>query len=261
MIFKNKNSIPFHLFFVTILTLNLFISCKSGHLTNYKIDGKQIPITETYNSDKSIDSFVSPYRNHINKDLDIILSYCPETLDKSKGEFQTNIGNLIADACVTIANPLFIKKEKKTIDGAIFNHGGIRSIIPKGNVSKRTAFEVMPFENSLVVVALKGDQIYELANYFVKERKPHPLNGIHITIGKNNLVNQVLIHNEPIDQKKTYFILTSDYLANGGDNMSFFLKNEGKFDLEYKMRNVLIDYFTSHKIIEADHSERVIKIQ
>ena len=75
------------------------------------------------------------------------------------------------------------------------------------------------------------------------------------------MVNQVLIHSEPIDQKKTYYILTSDYLANGGDNMSFFLKNEGKFDLEYKMRNVLIDYFTSHKIIEADHSERVIKLQ
>jgi hypothetical protein len=36
---------------------------------------------------------------------------------------------------------------------------------------------------------------------------------------------------------------TNDYLSNGGDNMNFFKKGVQKFDLEYKLRNILIDYF------------------
>ena len=65
----------------------------------------------------------------------------------------------------------------------IFNHGGIRSIIPKGNVTTRTAFEIMPFENSVVVIALKGEQILEMVNYIITDKKPHPLSGITFTIG------------------------------------------------------------------------------
>jgi hypothetical protein len=41
--------------------------------------------------------------------------------------------------------------------------------------------------------------------------------------------------------------------------MSFFLKNEGTFDLNYKIRNVLIDYFYRYKTIEASTTERIIK--
>ena len=93
MISKIKNSKQLYLFFVTILTLSFLYSCKTSTYINYKIEGKKIPITSEFKTNEAIDAFVSPYRNHINQDLDVILSYCPETLDKSKGEFQTNIGN------------------------------------------------------------------------------------------------------------------------------------------------------------------------
>lgn len=261
MTFKIKNSNQFYLFFVTILTLNLIISCKSATYSNYKVEGKKIPITNEFKSNSTIDQFVSPYRNHINEDLDIVLSYSDETLDKSKGEFQSNIGNFIADASFELANPIFNKKTNKNIDGVLFNNGGIRSIIAKGNVTKRTAFEVMPFENSLIVVALKGEQIIELATYFSTEKKPHPINGFHIFLNQDGSLSKVTLNTKEIELTKTYYILTSDYLANGGDSMNFFLKNEGKFDLDYKIRNVLIDYFTLHKKINVNLDERVTKLK
>lgn len=259
MLFKNKNTISLNTFFVTILTLSVFMSCKTTSYTNYKIEGKKIPITSEFKSDKAIDTYVEPYRSHINKDLDSVLSYCPVTLDKFKGEYQTNIGDFIADACVELANPIFYKREQKNIDGAIFNHGGIRTIIPQGNITKRTAYEVMPFENTLIVVALKGNQLMDIASYFIKEKKPHPLYGFHIYLNNKLEVTKMTVNDKPIDVFKTYYILTSDYLSNGGDNMVFFLKNEGKYDLNYKMRNVLIDYFTKHKSIEAKTKPRVTK--
>jgi regulator of replication initiation timing len=39
-----------------------------------------------------------------------------------------------------------------------------------------------------------------------------------------------------------YYVGTNDYLSNG-DNMNFFKKGVQKFDLQYKLRNILIDYF------------------
>lgn len=259
MLSKNKNTISFDTFFVTILTLTVLVSCKTASYTNYKIEGKKIPITQEFKTNQEIDAYVAPYRTHINKDLDSVLSFCPVTLDKFKGEYQTNIGDFIADACVELANPVFYKKEHKTIDGAIFNHGGIRTIIPQGNVTKRTAYEVMPFENTLIVVALKGSQLQDIAAYFMKEKKPHPLYGFHIYINSKSEVTKLTLNDKPIEAEKTYYILTSDYLSNGGDNMNFFLRNEGKYDLNYKMRNVLIDYFTSHKSIETLNKPRVTK--
>ena len=80
-----------------------------------------------------------------------------------------------------------------------------------------------------------------------------------IILNKENVIATILFKEKPIDNNKIYYVGTSDYLANGGDNMTFFLKNEGTFDLNYKIRNVLIDYFQKHKTIEASNSPRIIK--
>ncbi len=259
MIFKSKNTNLLYTIFVTTLTLLSTTSCKTRPYTNYLAEGKKIEINKNYAINKNIDSYIAPYRNHINKDLDSVISYCPETLDKSKGEWQTNIGNFMTDACMELANPIFMKQQNKQIDIILLNHGGIRAIIPKGNITKRNAFEVMPFENNLVVIALKGKQIKVLAQHIITEKKPHPLNGLKIILNQNNVITNILFKEQPIDNNKIYYVGTSDYLANGGDNMTFFLKNEGTYDLNYRIRNILIDYFYKHKSIEVSNSPRIIK--
>jgi 2',3'-cyclic-nucleotide 2'-phosphodiesterase (5'-nucleotidase family) len=149
----------------------------------------------------------------------------------------------MADVTLLRGNIVFQAREKKKIDICILNSGGIRSILPKGNVTARTAFEIMPFENSLVVIALKGEQILEMVTFFIAEKKPHPLAGITFTIDANNNPKNIMVQGNPLDANTTYYVGTNDYLANGGDNMNFFKKGIQKFDLEYKLRNILIDYF------------------
>ena len=244
--------------FGLIITFSiLLLSCKSSYQV-VKIEGKQISVSDTTAKNADIENFIKPYREHINKDLDSILAYCPVTLDKSKGEWQTNIGNFMADVCLEKSNDLFLKRHQKTVDICLLNNGGIRSIIPKGNVTTRTAFEVMPFENSMIVVALKGTQIKALVDYLIKERKPHPLSGMKIILEENLQVKSITIQGEELDLDRIYYVATSDYLSNGGDNMTFFLKNEGDFDLDYKIRNILIDYFKSVDQVIASPEPRII---
>jgi 2',3'-cyclic-nucleotide 2'-phosphodiesterase (5'-nucleotidase family) len=246
--------------FVIFLTLLLIISCGKQNYYVSKIEGKQIKIAESNikaDNNNQIETYLKPFREHINKDLDSTLAYCPETLDKSNGKWQTALGNLLADATLKLGNTVFQTRENKTIDLCILNSGGIRAILPKGKVTSRTAFEIMPFENSMVVVALKGEQIFEMVTYFIATKKPHPLSGITFTIDKNNVARNILINGQIVEKEKTYFVGTNDYLANGGDNMIFFKKGIQRFDLNYKLRNILIDYFKEVDTIPVINDIRV----
>ncbi|MEN2403077.1 5'-nucleotidase [Flavobacterium sp. MC2016-06] len=243
--------------FVIFLTLFFILSCSQKNYNLTKIEGKQLPITEKGTETPEIEKFIKPYRDHINKDLDSVLAYCPETLDKSTGKWQTSIGDLMSDVCIERGNIVFRAREKKDIDICFLNHGGIRAILPKGNVTTRTAYEIMPFENNLVVLVLKGEQIAEMVAYIIKDKKPHPLSGMTFTIAKDNTAKNVLIQGKPLDLNKTYYVATNDYLANGGDNMNFFLKTTQKFDLNYKLRNVLIDYFKEVDTIPVTKDVRI----
>ncbi|WP_026729432.1 5'-nucleotidase C-terminal domain-containing protein [Flavobacterium denitrificans] len=243
--------------FVIFLTLFFIFSCSPKNYNLTKIEGKQIPVTEKGGETPEIENFIKPYRDHINKDLDNVLAYNPETLDKSNGKWQTTIGCLMADVCVQRGNLVFKKRENKTIDLCLLNHGGIRAILPKGNVTTRNAFEIMPFENNLVVLGLKGEQILDIAAYIIKEKKPQPLSGMTFTIAKDKTAKNILIQGKPLDLNKIYYVATNDYLANRGDNMNFFGKSVEKYDLNYKLRDVLIDYFKEVDTIPAPRDIRI----
>ncbi|WP_338378467.1 5'-nucleotidase [uncultured Flavobacterium sp.] len=259
MMVKVKKINAFSTYFVILLTFISLVSCKSKSYYNYEVLSSKINVNENYNSDSSIEQFIAPFRTHINKDLDSVLAFCPETLDKSKGKWETNIGLFMANVTYELANPIFEKREQKAIDICLLNHGGIRSIIPKGNVTTRTAYNVMPFENSVIIIGLSGLKIRELANYIISERKPHPLHGLKIHVNNKQEITKLEINNQPVDDAKIYYVATSDYLANGGDNMSFFVESQLKYDLDYKLRNLLIDYFKKVETIELFNEKTVIE--
>jgi 2',3'-cyclic-nucleotide 2'-phosphodiesterase (5'-nucleotidase family) len=162
----------------------------------------------------------------------------------------------MADVTLERTNRVLKLRNLPLAQVCILNHGGIRSILPKGNVTARSAYEIMPFENSSVVIALKGTQLVEMANYIVSEKKPHPLAGLTFTIRQNE-ATQIKIQGQPLDEKMTYFVATSDYLSNGGDNMSFFKKGIETIDVDYKIRNILIDYFKETDTVRVKNDIRI----
>ncbi|KVV15839.1 5'-nucleotidase C-terminal domain-containing protein [Flavobacterium sp. TAB 87] len=245
--------------FVIFLTLFFLESCSKQNYQISKIEGKLIPVDSIYGQSTEIENFIKPYREHINNDLDSVLAYCPENLLKSDGKWQSTIGNLMADACVDRGNIVLEKREQKKIDLCLLNYGGIRASLPKGNITARNAYEIMPFENSLVVLALKGTQINEMLSYFISEKKAHPLSGITFTITKDWKAKNIMIQGQPFDENKTYYVATNDYLANGGDKMNFFKTSTQKFDLDYKLRDIFIDYFKEVDTIPVKKDLRIIQ--
>lgn len=229
--------------FVVFVTFFGILSCRQEQNNLIKIEGKQIAIDSTNVKKGSIEEFVTPYRNRINEILDSTLAYAPRAITKTNGEFNTTAGNLMADIVLSEANPIFKSRAGKDIDFVILNHGGIRAIISKGNVSARNAFEVMPFENNIVVAELSGTNVNEMIEYLVKSGRPHPIAGMQLILDKNKNVKSVKVQDQPLDINKTYYVATSDYLVSGGDNMGFFKNNTSVTDTDYLIRNAMIDYF------------------
>jgi len=154
--------------FVVFVTIIGLTSCNQDYKTLKKIEGKQISIDSTHIQKAPIEEFVSPYRRRISEVLDSTLAYAPKDITKTDGELNTSAGNLMADIVLSEANPIFKSRTGKEIDFVLLNHGGIRSIISAGNVSARNAFEVMPFENNIVVAEIMGRDVQEMVSFLLK---------------------------------------------------------------------------------------------
>ncbi|MCB7479663.1 5'-nucleotidase C-terminal domain-containing protein [Christiangramia sediminis] len=243
-----------------LLASTVFIlSCKTEKTEVARIDTQRIAVDNSFQEDSQISEFISPYKEHLNATLDSALAYNPSLLSKNEGELNTAIGNLMADAVLIQANPVFRKRTGKNIDMVLLNHGGIRAVIPAGKVTSRTAYQIMPFENEIVIAELTGKKIKEMLKYLEKAKTAHPVSGIKILADKNYKTIKATINEEEIEDDMTYFVATSDYLVNGGDNMNFFKDPVNLYGADYKIRNAMIDYFKKTDTIKAKIDDRYIK--
>lgn len=232
-------------------------SCQKTEKHLSKITAKNIAIDRTIASSEKIDRVINPYKEKLTVEMEQVLCFSPTEIVKSDGNMQSSLGNLMADMCYEMGNSIYKEKTNETIDFVMFNHGGIRANMPAGAITTEHAFELMPFENELVVTSLSGAKILELVDYFVQNKKAHPLSkNIELTLDKNGYA--LKINGKAFDKNKTYAVLTSDYLQGGGDSMNFFKNPKKLTKLDYKLRDAIIDYFKKTDTLKAHIDNRII---
>tara|TARA_B110000093_G_scaffold177044_1_gene213407 strand:- start:926 stop:1681 length:756 start_codon:yes stop_codon:yes gene_type:complete len=240
--------------------LSLVLSCDNSK-TLVASEGQNISINKDIESVKYVEDVIAPYKVNLDKTMNEVLSYSVDTYSKKDGDYNTAIGNLMADAVFELTNPVFQSRTGKNIDLVLLNHGGIRSILPKGNVTTKTAYNLMPFENSVVVVPLKGSVIMEMTTYLKAFKKAHPISGLELVLNANNSYRKILVGGKIVEPSKTYYVATNDYLYKGGDRMNFLKKSDTLYDLNYKIRNVLLDYFSKNDTLKPTIDKRFIKLK
>lgn len=136
-------------------------------------------------------------------------------------------------------------KDSIKADLCLLNNGGLRATLPKGEITRGKIFELMPFENELVVLTLSGAQTKELFIVLAKFGGM-PVSGINIGIADDR-PDEVFINDIPFDSSKTYKVVTSDYLANGGGKLQFFNNPLKREDLGIKLRDAIIAYIIEER--------------
>lgn len=248
--------ITYLLIFVLIFTT--FISCEQEKYNTSRVDADNSLIDRNIKEDTTITSFIAPYKASVDKEMDSILAYAPTSISKKDSKYNTALGNMMADAVFELANPVFKARTGYTFNAVLLNYGGIRAPLYKGNVSTGTAYELMPFENEVVVVELSGFQMKELFQYLANGTA-HPISNLQVILNEDGSLKKGLIQGHEVIDNETYFIATSDYLQKGGDNMTFLSKPVSLLTLDYKIRNTLIDYFKKYDTIAPVRDNRFIK--
>lgn len=220
-----------------LFILSLFlVSCSHSFIVS-KHDTKEYVFSDSTQSviDSSIDQEIAPFRQKVKAEMSTVLATSTTTLER--GNPESKLGDFVADACFIQVQK--IENGKFKPDFAVFNSGGLRRPLPKGDITRGDIFELMPFENELVVVTLTGDRIEKLIN-FIASKGGAPVSGLRMKIDGVKGVD-VFINRQAFDSTKTYQVLTSDYLANGGDSFDFFL-DAPKENTLLKVRDALIGY-------------------
>ena len=236
----------------------LFTFSCNGDFQLSEVQTSRIEINRNIQEDSSILNFIEPYKKNIEKDLHTTYAYSPKTYDKKNGNLNTAIGNFMADAVYELSNPIFKSKKGENIDFVLLNYGGIRSIISKGNINKNSAYNLMPFENEVIVTKLSGKDVYKLIDYLTVARRAHPIARLQLELDKDYKLVNAKINNKKIDVNKYYYVATSDFLLNGGDKMTFFNESIENTILNYKIRDLLIDYFIQIDTLKSTIDNRFI---
>lgn len=235
------------------MLLLAIVGCKTPATLSNVQAHKNKSIDASIPNDSAADLLIAPYKKSLNEKMNAKISYTAVELNK-KGD-NSNLGNLLSDFTLEAAQEWASKNNIPTIDAALINIGGIRSTIGVGDILLKNVYEVMPFENELVIVKLKGTEIQGLFNYYLERKVNNPVSKLTIETQGNQLV-KALINNQPVQADKTYYIATSDYLALGGDYMSFF-KNGEMISTGLRLRDVYVEKFRANPTITAPTDVRL----
>lgn len=122
--------------------------------------------------------------------------------------------NFAADALLTEARAY----SKQHIDIAITNKGGLRSDLNEGVITFGDVYNVFPFENTLVIMSLNGEQLMKLFNDIAKVGG-EAISGANLTFRNGVELAYAKVNKQNIIPDKEYRIATSDYLAQGNDKL------------------------------------------
>ncbi len=249
------NNLAYQLLILSSL-MAIFTNCKKEQLQVQTIKSETIRIDQTINSDTSVMEFINPYQEKLTKEVKEIIGFNAQTLTNKIVNLQSSLGNTYADICLEYAQAEFQKKTGKKIDFALFNYGGLRQSIYEGPIIVEDIFNLMPFENMLVIAEMTGEQVQFLFDYFEEHKSAHPISGVNLTF-ENDKLTKILIDDKPFSKESNYLVLTNDYLQKGGGNMSFFKDPVQLYQLDLKIRDVIINQIKIKDTIVGSIDDRI----
>ncbi|MCH2045204.1 MAG: 5'-nucleotidase C-terminal domain-containing protein [Saprospiraceae bacterium] len=241
------------LFLITLISI--LVGC---NVTNHyvKQEHKYYKTKELKEEDSGITDLINPYKDKVDAEMNQVIGQSTKSLTINKIVLESTLGNWTADAIQAEAR----KYTNTTIDMTVLNRGGLRiPEMPAGDVTKGRIFELMPFDNTLVIIEMSGRELDQLFAH-IAANGGWPVSQIKMQINRAGRAANITVGGKKVDPSKTYYIATNDYIANGGDNCTFF-KDKKRVSTGKLLRDILIEHVeeltNDGKKIEAELDGRI----
>ena len=186
---------------------------------------------------------LAPVKADLEREMNVQIGYAAE--DMWVGEPECPMLNWASDALWEAAKKVY----EGRVDIAIVNMGGMRCSWEKGPITRGCVFELMPFDNKLVVLTLKGEDIRALCESFAKYGG-QGVAGMRVKIAGGQ-VKEVTIGGKPLNTKALYTVATSDYLSGGADHMDALKRYVGYWNSELLIRELYLESVRETDTIRA----------
>jgi 2',3'-cyclic-nucleotide 2'-phosphodiesterase (5'-nucleotidase family) len=217
---------------------------------------KDYRIEKEAKKDSSVVKMLQPYTLSLNASMDKVIGFSVNGLSAKQPE--SGLGNLMADCMRIMAEKKFGRK----VDAGFMNQYGIRSYIPKGNITVGKIFELMPFDNLVVLQEIKGSVLLQFLNKIAADGGWPVSRGVKMGIKDKKAVN-ISINEKSLDENALYIIANSDYVAGGGDNCEM-LRGIPQINKGYLYRDVLMEFIVSYtqqgKPVDYTIESRVVNV-
>lgn len=236
-----KHKITAHVSYIYMVSIFcFFLSGCASHFHLVKTDSNNYKTEAGEQEATDIKNMIAPYKEQLDAEMEKVIGQLGMDMVKEKPE--STLGNFVAD----LVHEQCEKYYQKSIDFTVVNYGGLRIPSMKaGPITRGKVFELMPFDNMMVIMELDGESMQQLFGVMA-EKGGWPISKQVQYQIKEGKPEEIKINGLAFDPNKTYKVALSDYLANGGDGL-FFLREKKQFQLGKLFRDAILEYIESQK--------------
>jgi len=178
----------------------------------------------------AVTALIDRYEKETSAALDEVLGEAASPLERASRECP--LGNLFADVMRAAAGA----------DLAFQNPLGIRASLDAGPIRLRDVYNVMPFDNTLVVVSLTGAEVRALLEQATERAKFLHASGLRYAIDTARPPGSRVTFTSPFDEARTYRVAVNNFMAQGGDGLALLTKHTEAKDTGILLRDALADW-------------------
>ena len=194
-------------------------------------EAKRIQIDKNLPEDPAVEELIAPYRQTVVEKMSAPLAFAPVPFERDEPEGM--LGALAADLVLARARDV----TGLPVDACVLNNGGLRRALPVGKITLGLVYEVMPFDNEIVVLRFTAQQMQTLADQ-IAATGGEPVSGLSLTIAGGKATD-VLVGGKAIEPRD-YWVATSDYLAGGGGGVAVLWEAEETIRPAVTIRDALV---------------------
>lgn len=200
------------LFFNTFIFLILTSVFGQIEVKSYHLDA----IDEQYLSsqDDNMERYLKRLKRKMDQQMNVEVGYSDRELSN---DIPNALPYLLTRLLCEHVQTLSVMQDGDSVDIALLNYGGIRASLPQGMLTIGDFYRIVPFENLIVLLDIKGSELQKIVEV---ERKRDVAAFYGLQIAENN--QKIIVNGKNLVPEETYRIVTVDFIASGGDNI---LKN------------------------------------
>lgn len=211
-------------------------------LDDMSASSRLIPVDKRLDNriDKNLAGVIDGYRQGVDAIYRIKAGRAGRDLDNNGAPLLNFMADFIFDRGTQLAD---------NVDLAITNKGGLRQSWKKGDISEGQVIDMIPFQNKIVVLDIKGSDLTDALNVMAARGGDGVSNSVRAVFSPaTHTCSAIEINGRPIDPQRTYRVATIDYLAKGGDYMEPLTRGTIISESHSIAYNDLLDYLRHGKM-------------